>query len=108
MPQPEKLETWDLNIILHHMEQNYADNDELYIYELEKKAIVLTCIATIWRPRSDVGRIQARDITFAKNEDDQWTGVTLFVHQPKEAQSRYSRYGVMNSSKLCPVKTLWD
>jgi hypothetical protein len=108
IPKPDKLETWDLDIVMHHLQHHYTNNDELPTYELQKKAIVLTCIATIWRPRSDVGRIQERDITFAKDDADQVTGVTLVVRQPKEAQSKYSRYGVMKDSPLCPVKTLFD
>jgi hypothetical protein len=83
IPKPEKLETWDLDIIIHHMEQYYEKDEELSIYDLQKKTIVLTCIATIWRPRSDVGRLQLKNITFARDDNEQLTGVTLFVTYPK-------------------------
>ncbi|KAH8550455.1 hypothetical protein BGW37DRAFT_427467, partial [Umbelopsis sp. PMI_123] len=73
MTKTEKLETWDLNIIITHLQTRYTNNDELPTYELQKKAIIQTFIATIWRPRSDVGRIQERGIAFTKDGNHRLT-----------------------------------
>ena len=86
----------------------------LYRYlNCKKKAILLRCIATMWRPRSDISALQARDIEFSYI--NKWssttqivTGITLHIHQPKENQSKVTKLGTISLSHLCPVRTTFE
>lgn len=51
-----KLTTWDIDIVLQFLMTRMGQNQSITLAELQKKTIVLTCIATMARPRSDVGK----------------------------------------------------
>ncbi|CEI98221.1 hypothetical protein RMCBS344292_12336 [Rhizopus microsporus] len=93
LPNKQQLETWDLDILLQYMVKDYSNNDILSLPQLQEKAILLLCIAMMWRPRSDIGTLQARDIEFSYiNEGSSTTqivtGMTLHIRQPKEKASQ--------------------
>ena len=75
------------------MVKDYSNNDTLSLPQLQKKTILLFCIAMMWRPRCDIGTLQARDIEFSYiNEGSSTTqivtGMTLHIRQPKEKASQ--------------------
>ncbi|KAG1090212.1 hypothetical protein G6F39_010639 [Rhizopus arrhizus] len=113
LPTKQKVETWDLDILLQHMVKKFEDNDSLTLEELQEKVILLLCISTMWRPRSDIGTLQLRDIEFSfENEgsstSQQVTGVTIHIREPKEAQTKTTRLGVLKVSHMCPVVCLYS
>ena len=57
----------------------------------------------MWRPRSDIGKSQYRDVNF--NQDDQGLlqGVTLTARSPKEIEAKSSRLGALKDKEICPV-----
>ncbi|KAG1032972.1 hypothetical protein G6F25_010875 [Rhizopus arrhizus] len=113
LPTKQKVETWDLDILLQHMVKKFEDNDSLTLEELQEKVILLLCISSMWRPRSDIGTLQLRDIEFSfENEgsstSQQVTGVTIHIREPKEAQTKTTRLGVLKVSHMCPVVCLYS
>ena len=92
------------------MVKDYSNNDTLSLPQLQKKTILLFCIAMMWRPRCDIGTLQARDIEFSYiNEGSSITqivtGMALHIRQPKESQSKVAKLGTISLSHLCPVRT---
>ncbi|KAG1175043.1 hypothetical protein G6F70_004829 [Rhizopus microsporus] len=67
--------------------------------------LVLLTVATMWRPRSDLGNLQHRVVTFVEFEGN-IIGATLVARQPKEMQPKASKIGITMNENLCPVRTL--
>lgn len=65
LPTLQQMETWDINILINYIHQNFKNNNELPLERLQEKTIILLCVATMWRPRSDLGALQLRDIHFS-------------------------------------------
>jgi hypothetical protein len=57
-----QLETWDINILIQYIKSTLSPSEDLNLYDLQQKVMLLLCIHTMWCPRSDIGRIQHRDI----------------------------------------------
>ncbi|SAL96228.1 hypothetical protein, partial, partial [Absidia glauca] len=70
--------TWDVRLLLDHV-ANWGDTDNLDLVKLQDKTIILLTIGTMWRPRSDIGRLQCRDIEWLYETPDSTTikGVSL-------------------------------
>jgi hypothetical protein len=64
------------------------------------------CINTMWRPRSDVGRIQWRDVQFT-HTDGVPDSVWLHIRQPKETNTKSIQLGVIQEEDLCFVRNLF-
>ena len=97
-------ETYDVNVILT-LVHSWGTNEEMSLTRLQRKTLSLLAIATMWRPRSDLGNLQFRDIKFLyKGEDLQ--GVTLIAREPKEGMAKTSKIGVTDLGDMCPVRTL--
>lgn len=79
----EDAEIWDLDILLTHIKTKYQDDKNLSLTNLQHKTILLLAIFTMWRPKSDVGRLQHQYVTFHFTEG-QVTGVSLLARMPKE------------------------
>ena len=62
IPTKSQLETWDTNILVNYIRSSMSPSRSLSIYDLQQKLILLLCLHTMWRPRSDVGRIEYRDV----------------------------------------------
>lgn len=62
IPTKQKLQTWNTNILVDFIGKEWPDNQPLNLYDLQLKTILLFCLATMARPRSDVGRVQFRDV----------------------------------------------
>ncbi|KAI8880933.1 hypothetical protein K501DRAFT_296168 [Backusella circina FSU 941] len=96
IPTQQQLMTWDINVLLKNIKKKWPTNEDLELYDLQKKAILLLSLATIARPGSDIGRLQKRDIIFEENKE-QISGVTIHFRQPKEAQrSSESMYHIFS------------
>ncbi|KAG1546588.1 hypothetical protein G6F49_010451 [Rhizopus delemar] len=106
VPSKEKLEIWDLDILLRFIKSRYADTEKLPVMDLQRKTVLLLSIFTMWRPKSDISRLQHRDVLF-QTEDGRIQGVTLISRLPKEAQQKTISLGITSTSDLCPVTTLY-
>ncbi|KAG1052102.1 hypothetical protein G6F43_005742 [Rhizopus delemar] len=62
-------------------------------------------MATMWRPRSDIGCLQHRDITI-NNDHKGEIQATIHTRTPKEAQVKSITLGTYQDQQLCPVQTL--
>ncbi|KAG1449690.1 hypothetical protein G6F55_010052 [Rhizopus delemar] len=60
----------------------------------------------MWRPRSDVGRIQWRDVQFTLTNGVPDT-VWLHIRQPKETNTKSIQLGVIQEEDLCFVRNLF-
>lgn len=89
IPRETQLETWNLDILSKYILQHLTPTHLLNNYNLQHKTILLLCMHTMWRPRSDIGRIQFRDVLM-KYDQDILEEVTIHVREPKEAQQKSS------------------
>jgi hypothetical protein len=101
-----QLETWDVPLLIKHLQRRYSTNNNLSLQALQMKTILLLCIATMWRPRSDIGCLQHRDIIF-KQENQGIISVTIHARHPKEAQQKTMQLGLGEDQQLCPVRMLY-
>jgi hypothetical protein len=97
------LSTWDIDIIVKYIGDNMTNNEDLPLDILQKKTIALISIATMWRPRSDLGQLQPRDVHISRDDSNNVIGVTLFIRFPKESRFKSSRFGLVDNSQLYPV-----
>ena len=99
----KKLETWDINILILYIRKELSPSNILTLGQLQLKVILLVCINTMWRPRSDVGRIQWIDVQFTHTDgipDNVW----LHIRQPKETNTKNIQLGVIQED-LCFVRS---
>ncbi|KAG0975500.1 hypothetical protein G6F28_012905 [Rhizopus arrhizus] len=111
IPSTSQLETWDMDKMVLFLLSTWADSSLLSLYDLQLKTIALLCLATMARPRSDMGRLQHRDIIFtfqdcSTSSSSALTGVTIHFRKPKETQVKTSKFGVLQDIRLCPASTL--
>jgi integrase len=87
----------------------WADSNSLTLYDLQLKTIALLCLATMARPRSDIGRLQFQDIifNFEDSSNSTLTGVKIHFREPKETQVKTTSLGLLQDTRLCPVSTLY-
>ncbi|KAG1037308.1 hypothetical protein G6F43_012890 [Rhizopus delemar] len=104
IPAHHQLFTWDITIILKHIKETMAQSDQLSVQQLQIKTILLLCMATMWRPRSDIGRLQYQDVQI--KEEGIHYSVTLHSREPKETQIKSTILGEFEDKELCPVHTL--
>lgn len=57
----------------------------------------------MWRPRSDVGRIQVRDVEFTFT-DGTPDSVRLHIRQPKETNNKSIQLGLIQDEEMCSSK----
>ncbi|CEP15848.1 hypothetical protein [Parasitella parasitica] len=62
IPNLSSLETWDTDILARYILSQLLPSSLLSVYDLQQKLALLLCLHTMWRPRSDIGRLQFRDI----------------------------------------------
>jgi hypothetical protein len=105
LPKKHQLETWDIQILIRYLREGFRENDPLTSFQLQIKTIIILCIATMWRPRSDIGRIQYRDVLLSGPEAEP-TRVTIFVREPKEGRFKHTRLGAIQDQAMCPVFNL--
>ena len=60
----------------------------------------------MWRPRSDIGKLQYRDIIFKHNDQGLPIWVTMIVRFLKEVGTKISGLSALEDLKLCPLYIL--
>jgi hypothetical protein len=106
IPTVDKLETWDINILILYIRKELSPSTVLTLEQLQLKVILLICINTMWRPRSDVGRIQWRDVQFT-HTDGVPDSVRLHIRRPKEINTKSIQLGVIQEEDLCFIRNLF-
>ncbi|KAG0821822.1 hypothetical protein G6F16_011833 [Rhizopus arrhizus] len=104
IPKKHQLFTWDIAILINYIKDKLTPTVNLSLQQLQLKTILLLCIATMWRPRSDIGRLQFRDIHIQRQGET--TSATIHAREPKECQVKSVTLGEYKEEQLCPVKTL--
>ncbi|KAG2223257.1 hypothetical protein INT45_006983 [Circinella minor] len=99
-------EIWDVRDIIQVV-LRWEENNNLSLKQLQKKAIVLTSIATMWRPRSDLAKLAWRDVNFTKDENGKLQGMVLLARKPKEGKPKTSKIGCLSNPHICPVTVMW-
>ncbi|KAG1166355.1 hypothetical protein G6F36_012975 [Rhizopus arrhizus] len=84
IPSEQQLTTWDVNIFVKYIKKELSPTSGLSLVQLQLKTILLLCIATMWRPRSDIGRLQYHDVIL--KQDGTTTSILLHARTPKEGQ----------------------
>ncbi|KAG0805309.1 hypothetical protein G6F20_012009 [Rhizopus arrhizus] len=108
IPTTSQLETWDINLLIQFIKDKLSPTAELNLQRLQLKVILLTCINTMGRPRSDVGRLQHRDVKFITSEiSSDLEGVVLRIRTPEESQFKTSKLGMVDDKEVCLVSTLF-
>ena len=74
----------------------------LPLERLQVKLVVLLCLSTMWRPRSDIGRLLLDDVMIDQH------GLTLTTREPKEGKFKKSRLEELqvDNQEFCPVYTM--
>lgn len=57
IPEEHELKTWDTDLVIQYIHTNLPNNTEISLTALQQKTIILLCIATMARPRSDIGNL---------------------------------------------------
>ncbi|KAG0943812.1 hypothetical protein G6F29_011592 [Rhizopus arrhizus] len=104
IPKKHQLFTWDIAILINYIKDKLTPTVNLSLQQLQLKTILLLCMATMWRPRSDIGRLQFRDIHIQRLGET--TSATIHAREPKECQVKSVTLGEYKEEQLCPVKTL--
>ena len=99
-------EIYDLQSIIE-MILDWGTTDSLPLDKLQQKSLLLVTMVTMWRPRSDIGRLQYRDVHFHYDITGTLVGTTVIARSPKEIESKSSKLGTLNNKDLCPVYNLW-
>ncbi|KAG2193056.1 hypothetical protein INT47_012130 [Mucor saturninus] len=75
------------------------------LYDLQLKTVLLMCMTTFGRLRSDVGTILYQDVNF-EYENNIVTSVLLHFREAKETQVKSQLFGLLTDIDLCLVRTL--
>ncbi|KAG1400776.1 hypothetical protein G6F58_010880 [Rhizopus delemar] len=103
IPSEQQLATWDVSILMDYITNQLSPTSTLSLAQLQLKTILLFCIATMWRPSSDIGRLQYRDVIL--NQDDMTTNIRIHARKPKEGQIKSIILGTVEDNQVCPVRT---
>ncbi|KAG2218918.1 hypothetical protein INT45_008155 [Circinella minor] len=70
IPTKEKFQTWDLDVLTYYTKKKWpaTDHNTMSLYYLQIKTILVMCMTTFGRPRSDVGIILYQDETQVKSQ----------------------------------------
>ncbi|KAG0931393.1 hypothetical protein G6F32_011682 [Rhizopus arrhizus] len=105
IPTKSQLVTWDINILISYINKKLKNTKNLALYDLQIKTLLLLCMSTMGRPRSDIGRLQHRDIQLEFYED-KVVAATIIFREAKETNVKSSQLGLIEEEDLCPVRTL--
>ncbi|RCI01362.1 hypothetical protein CU097_011467 [Rhizopus azygosporus] len=78
-------EIYDVKVLIQAT-LSWGLTSELNMSKLQLKTLTLLTMATMWRPRSDMGTLQFRDVKFQMKGgvEDEPLSVTLTARSPKE------------------------
>ena len=98
-PNEKEKETWDVKKVLDHLKE--IDSEKAGLERVSGKAVTLLALATFWRPRSDLARIQLQDVSFSNEK------VRIICTKPKEGDFKETSISYYEAEpEICPVKTL--
>ncbi|KAG1370665.1 hypothetical protein G6F61_011843 [Rhizopus arrhizus] len=106
IPKEADMITWDTDILTNFIKITWADNTLLTLTDLQFKTLSLLCLATMARPRSDIGRLQFQNIHF-KIEEGQAISVIIHFTEAKETNIKSTQLGLVEDRELCPTTTLY-
>lgn len=93
-------EAFDIQMITNHV-LSWGPTAALPVAKLQLKALYLLTVATMWRPRSDLGKLQFRDLSITT------AGLTVIARHPKEGKPKTSKVGGrVANCETCPVATM--
>jgi integrase len=93
------LRAWDISTVLNTV-RAWGPSTRLTLQQLQIKTIVLLTLATVTRPRSDIGKLQFRDVQLLPES------VSWFFRESKEGQEKMSHLSRINDKTVCPVFNL--
>ena len=99
-------EIWDTDDVVTLL-QAWGPSEDLSLEKLQKKVVVLLCLATFWRPRSDIARIMWKDVHRHEDAEGNLQGMTLVARFCKETTGKASKLGVLENWNLCPTRNLF-
>ncbi|KAG0742421.1 hypothetical protein G6F16_005407 [Rhizopus arrhizus] len=103
IPSEQQLATWDINILVEYIKKELSPTSGLSLVQLQLKTILLLCIATMWRPRSDIDRLQCHDVILKKDETT--TSIRIHARNPKAGQVKWVTIRTVEDENVCPVRT---
>ncbi|KAG1406846.1 hypothetical protein G6F60_002626 [Rhizopus arrhizus] len=105
-PTEADLSTWDTDIVVHYAKTNWRNNHQLTLFDLQKKTLIILCLATMARPRSDIGRLMYKNVQFTL-QDNMPVSVLLFFPEAKETNMKTARFGLIDKVEVCLTRTLF-
>ncbi|EIE91831.1 hypothetical protein RO3G_16542 [Rhizopus delemar RA 99-880] len=105
VPSIVQMETWDTDILVQYIKQNWRVNENLTLEELQLKTMALLCLTTMARSRSDMGRLRKEDVIFRYDQNKKIKGAILHFREAKETQVKSVTLGVIEDEEMCPVVT---
>jgi len=82
--KPKRRAAWDANKVLERLKR--YDNETITLPKLARKAATLLAMATFWRPRSDLSRIELEDVIIEEE------GLDIVATKPKEGRDEKPVY----------------
>jgi hypothetical protein len=104
IPTKQKLQTWDTNILVSYIKKEWPDNQLISLYDLQQKTVLLFCLTIMARPRSDVGRVQFRDVQL-ELVDEEPVLVIIHFREAKETQIKSTILGLVGDTNTVGQKT---
>ncbi|KAG1277773.1 hypothetical protein G6F66_012208 [Rhizopus arrhizus] len=105
-PTEADLSAWDTDIVVHYAKTNWRNNHQLTLFDLQKKTLIILCLATMARPRSDIGRLMYKNVQFTL-QDNMPVSVLLFFPEAKETNMKTARFGLIDKVEVCLTRTLF-
>ncbi|KAG1135531.1 hypothetical protein G6F38_012729 [Rhizopus arrhizus] len=105
-PTEADLSTWDTDIVVHYAKTNWRNNHQLTLFDLQKKTLIILCLATMARPRSDIGRLMYKNVQFTL-QDNKPVSVLLLFPEAKETNMKTARFGLIDEVEVCLTRTLF-
>ncbi|KAG2201090.1 hypothetical protein INT47_010842 [Mucor saturninus] len=96
-----------------YIKLRYSGASKLNIQDLQQKSLLLLCLATMWRLRSDIGRLQYRDFTLRYKYEgaiktlSNLEDVRIHVRALKESRGKSIQLGKLEMEDIYPVSTLF-
>lgn len=107
IPTNTDLRTRDTDILTKYIKTTWANNDSLTLSELQPKTLALLCLTTMARPRSDIGRLEYRNIHFRIENNQAISVITHFV-EAKKTNMKSTQLGLIEDCEVCPITTLYE
>ncbi|KAG0758209.1 hypothetical protein G6F16_010446 [Rhizopus arrhizus] len=78
IPEKHRLQTWDTVLLTVFIKREWPYQKDINLYDLQQKTVILMCLITMDRPRSDVGRLQYRDVQLELKDNKPISSIIQF------------------------------